>query len=40
MSDWFRCEGCGYEEMRKAPSWVKVSETPCPHCGKKMVRKG
>lgn len=36
---YFRCENCGYEEARLIPDHIKVSETPCPRCGGKMVRK-
>jgi len=38
-SNWFKCQKCGNEEARLIPSHVKVSETPCPKCGGKMVRK-
>ena len=38
-NDWFKCESCNYEELRLVPSYIKVSETPCPECGGKMVRK-
>ena len=37
-SDWFKCEKCGYEERRLVPSYIKVSQTPCPECGGKMIR--
>lgn len=38
-NQWFKCEKCDYEEARLLPDYVKVSETPCPKCGGKMVRK-
>ncbi len=38
-NDWFKCESCNYEERRLVPSYIKVSETPCPERGGKMVRK-
>ena len=38
-NQYFKCERCGYEEAKLAPDYVKVSETPCPECGGKMVRK-
>jgi predicted Zn-ribbon and HTH transcriptional regulator len=35
---WFKCEKCGYEEKKLVPDHVKVSETPCPKCGGKMIK--
>lgn len=37
-NDTFKCEDCGYEEKRKAPPYIRVSSTPCPECGGKMIR--
>jgi len=38
QNDSFKCDCCEYVEKRLLPSYVRVSETPCPECGGKMIR--
>lgn len=37
-SIYFKCEHCGYTETRRIPDYIRVSTTPCPHCGVRMIR--